>query len=207
MPWKLEREPPPFDTNEIKYPESLVRYFLEKYTTAGDRVFDPFTGLGTTLFTAEEMKCIPYGIEYDRRRYEWVAGQLTNWTNLIHGDSAKMLHYGLPKMDFSMTSPPYMPKHHKWNPLFDGDPAKAGYDVYLTQITHIYRQLARLMKKNAYVIVQADNLAGRVYTPLVWDIGHAVGKVMKLEAEIIVAWKNAKEGYPHTHCLLFKNVR
>jgi len=206
LPYALERASPPFEGQDIKYPESLVRYFLQRYTSPGARVFDPFSGLGTTLFVSESMKRIPYGVEYDRKRFEWVAGQLANWTNLVHGDSAKLQHYGFPKMDFCMSSPPYMPKHHKWNPLYGGNPEKAGYGLYLKRMTAIYKQISGLLKRNAYAVVQVDNLPGRVFTPLVWDIGNAIGKVMRLESEIIVAWENAKPDYPHTHCLLFKNT-
>ena len=106
LPYALEREPPPFEGNDIKYPEVLVRYFLQEFTKPGDKVFDPFTGLGTTLFVAEEMRRIPFGIEHNARRHQWVAGQLKNWPNLKYGDSAKLSSYRLPRMDFSMTSPP-----------------------------------------------------------------------------------------------------
>jgi hypothetical protein len=68
----------------------LVRYFLQEFTKPGDKVFDPFAGLGTTLFVAEEMRRIPFGIEHDPRRHQWVAGQLKNWANLKYGDSAKL---------------------------------------------------------------------------------------------------------------------
>ncbi|MGQ0527748.1 MAG: DNA methyltransferase [Alphaproteobacteria bacterium] len=206
LPYKHERDAPRFEDHDIKYPESLVRYFLKKYTKKGDRVLDPFAGLGTTLFVAEEMGRMPYGIEFDERRHQWAAGQLENWSHLIPGDAAKILLYGLPKMDFSITSPPYMPTHHKWNPLFAGDPKHAGYDTYLKRMALIYKNLAKLMKKNAIVIVQADNLHGRAYTPLVRDLSFAVSKSLRLENEIIVQWKNARENYPHTHCLVFKNI-
>ena len=206
LPWKLERPAPRFDSNEIKYPESLVRYFLQRHTKPGDRVFDPFAGLGTTLFVAEEMRRLPFGIEYDGRRHEWVASQLAHWPNLIHGDSGKLATYGLPKMDFVMTSPPYMPRHHQWNPLYAGNTKHAGYDAYLKQMAKIFARLAGIMKRNAYAVVQADNLPGRVYTPLVADFVRVVSTVLRLEAEIIVAWENRPEAdTQHTHCLVFRN--
>lgn len=208
IPYLHERPLPPFDEgNDIRYPAALVRHFFKKYTKPGDRIFDPFAGLGTTLFTAEEMRRIPFGVEADRQRYEWVAGQMRHWTNLIHGDTGKLASYGLPRMDFSMTSPPYMPRRHEWNPLYGGDPRKAGYDCYLKRLGHIYRQVARLMRKDAYVVIQADNLHhGPAYTPLVRDISNAVSKIMRLEDEVIIGWKNAKPDYPYTHCLLFKKI-
>lgn len=205
LPYKLEREAPPFEANAIKYPESLVRHFLHLYTKRGDKVFDPFAGLGTTLFVAEDMGRIPFGMEYDPKRYEWVAGQLQHWTNLIHGDSGRVAAQGFPKMDFCMTSPPFMAKNHQWNPLYAGDPSKAGYAKYLSRMKAIYRQIATIMKRDAMMVVQCDNLPGRVYTPLVRDLSLTLSQVLKLENEIIVAWDGGKKDYRHTHCLIFKN--
>lgn len=206
LPYRFERDPPPFENHDIQYPQSLVRYFLKEFTRKNNRVFDPFTGLGTTLFVAESMGRVPYGVEFDERRHAWVAGQLKNWQNLVQGDAARVLKYGFPKMDFCLTSPPYMPRHHKWNPLFEGDPAHAGYETYLKRMAHIYRNIAKIMKRGAYVVVQADNLHGKVYTPLVRDLSLAVSKSLRLDNEIIIAWENAKPNYSHTHCLVFRNL-
>lgn len=210
LPWKIERSPPPFGSDEDKCPESLARHFLKEYTKPSDKVFDPFMGLGTTAFVAEETGRIPYGVEADAKRHAWSAGQLENWCNLVHGDSAKLGTYGFPKMDFAITSPPYMPCHHKWNPLYGGDPSKAGYDVYLKRMAHIFKQLAKIMKKNAMIVVQADNLEGRQYTPLVRDMSLAVSQSFRAQTEILVVWKNRKPDAPYTppytHCLVFKKT-
>ncbi len=207
IPFVLERPTPPFGDDEIRYPEGLVRHFLKKYTKAGQKVFDPFAGLGTTLFVAEETGRIPFGMEADTKRHAWAAGQLEHWQNLLNGDAAKLATYGFPKMDFCMTSPPYMPKHHKWNPLFAGNPKHNGYDKYLKQMGRIFALTASLMKKNAVVVVQADNLHhGRVYTPLVRDLSLVISRHLKPEDETIVQWGQAKPDYPHTHCLIFRKA-
>jgi hypothetical protein len=205
LPLTLERAPPPFEGNDIKYPESLVRHFLKTYTKKGQRVFDPFAGLGTTLFVAEEMGRVPFGIEADPQRHGWTAGQMKNWQNLILGDSARAQSFNLPKMDFCMSSPPFMRKDAQWNPLYGGDPAKAGYVLYISRMVYVYSRLMKLMKRHATVVVQLDNIPGRVFTPLVWDLGHALGAVMKPVGEVIVRWENPRPDYSHTHCLLFKN--
>lgn len=193
--------------NSDQYPESLVRYFLKNYAAKNDRVFDPFLGFGTTAFVAQKMGRIPYGIEADRSRFEWAAGQLTHWNNIVHGDSGKASSYAhLPKMDFCITSPPYMPIHHKWNPLYGGDPKYAGYETYLKRMGTVFKQVQRRMKRNALVIMQADNLEGRKFTPLVRDLSMVVGRYFRPEADIIVRWKNARADYPYTHALVFKNV-
>lgn len=205
LPFTLERAPPPFEGNDIKYPESLVRHFLKAYTKKGQRVFDPFAGLGTTLFVAEDMGRIPYGIEANPQRHAWTAGQLKHWQNLIRGDSARVARFNLPKMDFCISSPPFMQRDDKWNPLYGGDPAKAGYDRYIKRMVQIYGRLMPVMKRHALVVVHLDNLPGRVFTPLVWDLGHALSAVMKPAGEVVVRWENPRPDYSHTHCLLFRN--
>ena len=57
-----------FQDDDVRYSESLVEHFLEQYTQKGDVVFDPFAGFGTTLFVAERMGRVPYGVEIDQDR-------------------------------------------------------------------------------------------------------------------------------------------
>lgn len=205
IPFTFERPTPPFEGNDIRYPEALVRDFLERFTKKGQRIFDPFAGLGTTLFVAEDMGRLPHGIEADRTRYEWVAGQMQNWQNLIHGDTAKLSSFDLPKMDFCMTSPPYMPRHHKWNPLFAGNPKHAGYDRYLKQMGVIFKQVAQQMKRGGHVVVQADNLQhGKIFTPLVHDLHTVITAQLEAVGETTIVWDKPKPDYPMTHCLIFR---
>ncbi len=207
LPFVYENQGPIGHDNSDQYPESLVRYFLETYTKEQDKIFDPFLGFGTTAIVAEEMQRTPYGIESDRERFEWTAGQLENWHYIQHGDSGDMRSFGFPKMDFCITSPPYMPCYHKWNPLYGGDPKYSGYEMYLKRMEFIFKELFYLMRQNSYIVVQADNLYGKKYTPLVRDIGIIVSNSFVPKGEIIIKWKDAKPEYPYTHCLLFKKQR
>lgn len=205
LPYKIERAPPPFEGTEIRYPESLVRHFLKEYTSAGDTVFDPFAGQGTTLFVAESLKRVPYGMEADPVRCEWAAGQLEHWTNLRCGDAGQCARQNFPRMDFVITSPPFMMKAHRWNPLYAGDPLQAGYDRYLKRMRQIFKAMKPVIRRGARIVVQVDNLPGRIYTPLVRDMSLALEVTYKPEAEIIVAWEGGKPDYRHTHCLVFRN--
>lgn len=205
LPWEFEREPPPFEGNDIKFPEALVRYVFKKHSKRGDKIFDPFTGLGTSLFIAEEMNRVPFGIEAERKKFEWVAGQMENWMNLFHDDAFNLDKYNFPKMDLILTSPPYMPNHHKWNPLFGGDPKKNGYAVYLKRMVKIFKKCENLMKKNTPLIIQVDNLYhGKNFTPLIRDIAGALDKDFVQIDETTVLWKNPKQDYPFTTLLTFK---
>lgn len=207
LPYKLERAAPPFEGNDIRYPESLVRHFLTEYTKKGDRVFDPFAGLGTTLFVAEAMGRVPYGVEAERARFEWTAGQISHWGNMFHADAGHCTKLDLPPMDFCMTSPPFMPMDHQWNPLYSGNPRYAGYALYLRRMKHIFSKVHQVMKRGSTVVIQVDNLRHtRCFTPLVHDIGAAVGASFRLMDEKIIRWKNGPADYPLTQCLVFKKV-
>ena len=107
------------------------------------------------------MKRTPFGFETDPNKHQWVAGQLENWTHHIHDDAYHLPKYNLPKIDLLLTSPPYMPRHHKFNPLYNGDPQKAGYDLYLKRLLQIFKRLKPVLKKNAPVILHLDNLQAR----------------------------------------------
>lgn len=207
LPYIYKRPLPDFQNGEdIKFPDTLVEFMLKKFTSEGDKILDPFTGLGTTFFASEKMKRIPFGVEADDQRYNWVKERVVHPENLILGDSADLLSYNFPKMDFSITSPPYMPHHHKWNPLYAGNPKFSGYGTYLKRMTHIYQNVCMRMKKNATIIVQADNLTNKEFSPLVWDLGKALSNIMSLEGEILVKWtRNKENSNQFTQCLVFKN--
>lgn len=201
LPYIFERPNPPFEGSDIRYPESLARYFIEHYSKAGMRIFDPFAGLGTTLFVAESLKRIPYGIEADDERYEWVAGQLENWNHLICADSLNAAKFGFPQMDMALTSPPFMACNHNWNPLSG---KQGNYQAYLRKMKRIFTNLAPILKQNAPLIVQLDNIPGKNYTPLIRDIANCITPTFRQIDEYVVSWEPPKPSYPHTHCLIFK---
>ncbi len=205
LPWKLERDPPPFEGNDIKFPEGLARHIIKAHTKKNDIIFDPFAGMGTTLFVAEELKRNYFGIEAEEQKYQWVAGQLENWMHHINDDAARMDKYNLPKMDLILTSPPFMHRNDRYNPLHGGDPKYAGYDKYLKRMAFIFKKCIPLMKKATPLILQLDNLNhGKVFTPLITDISKALEKNFIQTDQVTVLWRNPKPDYPHTQYLIFK---
>ena len=205
LPWKLEHDAPFFEGNDIKSPESLFRYIYKKYTKAGDKIFDPFVGLGTSMFIAEEMGRTPFGIEAETQKFEWVAGQLENWTHMIHDDAFNIPKYDLPKMDLIMTCPPFMEARTKWNPLYGGNPKHAGYNKYLKRMGAIFKKTIPLIKRNTPLIIQLDNIHGKKhFTPIIHDIAHTISKDFKQVDETVVKWDNPKPNYPFTTLLIFK---
>ena len=94
--------PAKFQHDDVRYSESLVEYFLQQFTSENEVVFDPFVGFGTTLLVAESMKRVPFGIEFDEQRMQYVQSLLKQHGNLIKGDARRLLSYNLPAFDFSI---------------------------------------------------------------------------------------------------------
>lgn len=207
---KLPKE---FRLDDNRNPESLVKYFLEKYTKKKDVVLDIFAGLGTTCFVAEKLGRIPFGIEYDGKRAAYIKSHLRHKENIINGDALKLLSYKLPPCDFCFTSPPYMSKYDKENP-FTACTTKGDYQRYLADIRKIYSQLKKLLRPHAYAVIEVSNLKGKEVTTLAWDIAREVSKVLHFEGELVVGWKGKGGygfggtygyGYDHSYCLVFNN--
>lgn len=216
LPWSMKHQlPKEFHDDDMRYPDSLVEFFVEELTNPGDNVFDPFAGYGTTLLVAEEMNRIPFGIEADEMRFKYVRSLLKTKENLILGDSRNLDEYQLPKMDLVLTSPIFMRSDETRNPL-SGYKDLGTYQVYLDELGNIFRKIGGLLKQNARVVVEVWNLAPRDDRPmtlLAWDIARSLSRVLLFEKEIIACWEINREqqddgpqmcGYDHSYCLLFR---
>ncbi len=58
------------------FPQSLVEFFLAAFSDAGDLVWDPFLGSGTTLATAQMLRRIGCGIEISPAYCDVVLGRM-----------------------------------------------------------------------------------------------------------------------------------
>ncbi|MEM6432014.1 MAG: DNA methyltransferase [Deinococcota bacterium] len=195
--------PEHFQDDDVRFSGSLVRYFLNEFTQEGDIVFDPFAGYGTTLFTAQDMARVPYGIEYSEARYAFIQERLHSG-QIIHGDSLRIPEYNLPRINMSITSPPYTRPQDPQNPLKAYQTNDGNYEDYLKGIQTIYGHIAKLLEPTAHVIIEVSNLKHELgVTPLAWHIAEHVSEVLRFEGEIIVCRDNYGFGYDHGYCLLF----
>jgi DNA modification methylase len=202
-----EELPAAFKDDDVRYPESLVEHFLKEFTRAGDTVLDPFAGYGTTLFVAERMGRIPYGIELVAEKVQYARGRLSRPEALIQGDARFLADIQLPPMDFSLTSPPYMNKGDPEDPFTAYRSTNNGYAGYLRDIRGIYKQLRGRMKPAGKVVLEIANLKlnGQV-TTLAWDVAREVSKVLRFEGEVVVCWDRYGYGYDHSYCLVYSAV-
>jgi SAM-dependent methyltransferase len=199
--------PPEFAGDDVRYPESLVQYFLEEYTQPGDRVFDPFAGFGTTLIAAETLGREGYGLEIDPAKSHYAQARLQHPERFLHGDARRLLEYPLPTFNFSMTSPPFMTRDEIDDPLSDYRENGHGYHAYLDELRGVYAQLRRCMLPAGVVVMEVSNLRmGGLHTPLAWDIAEQINRVLHFEGEVVVCWDRYRYGYDHSYCLVFSAI-
>ena len=199
--------PSRFRHEDLRCPDSLVEYCVNKFTEKGQVVFDPFAGYGTTLFLAEEMGRLGYGIEYSQPKADYVRGLLTQPERLVHGDSRKLMEYDLPPIDLCLTSPPYTNQNDTENPFVDHRQKGFDYSSYLQEMGSIFSQVAQKMKPSGHLVIEASNLKkdGQV-TTLAWDIAREVSQILHFAGETVICWDEYGYGYNHSYCLVFSKM-
>lgn len=199
-----EELPPEFRGDDVRYPEALAEHFIGEYTLAGELVFDPFAGYGTTLLAAEQMGRIGYGVELNALKAGYIRSRLKRPQNLILGDARQLHTLDLPTMDFCMTSPPYMGIDDAEDPLTDCTTPSKGYSAYLHDLRMVFSHLRAIVKPAGMVVIEVSNLkeAGRVST-LAWDLASEVSKVLHFDGEVVICWDEYGYGYDHSYCLVY----
>jgi hypothetical protein len=165
----------------------------------------PSRGSAPTLLAAEAAGRLPLGLEYDPARVAYVRERLADPAAIMHGDALRLASYNLPLIDFCMTSPPYMNRGDREDPLRAYTAAGAGYDAYLAGLRDIFAQAGALLRPGARAVIEVANLKrdGRV-TTLAWDLARVVADVLVFEGEVVVGWDHYGYGYDHSYCLVFR---
>jgi DNA modification methylase len=125
--WVIPK-PPPRKKNEIlhpaKFPETLIKQFIELFTKPGDNVFDPMVGTGSTVVAAIQSNRHGYGIDLinefveiakKRAQYEVSPGMFPEFQksvifNIVQGDATRLdelAEFSDSRFDYVVTSPPY----------------------------------------------------------------------------------------------------
>jgi DNA modification methylase len=196
--------PSRFRHEDVRASDNMLEYLVDKFTKPGQIVFDPFAGFGTTLFVAEEMGRIGYGIEYSQSKADYIHGLLAHPEHLIHGDSRNLKEYDIPPVDLCLTSPPYTNASDTENPFVDYRQKGFDYPSYLQEMGGIFSEVAQKMKPSGRLVIEVSNLKknGQV-TTLAWDIAREVSRIFHFEGETIFCWDKYGYGYNHSYCLVF----
>jgi len=230
-----------------KFPETMAQAFVEFFTKRGQTVLDPMAGTGSTLVAALRAGRHSYGIELNPK-YADLARQVIAAerqalgaqadglkAEVITGDAGKAGTFGLPLIDYVLTSPPYWDMLHargaatqkkrravaELDVFYSDDPHDLGnlpdYEQFLHELVAIYVGLKPWLREKAYLTIIVKNVkkGGRIY-PLAWDLGRELGRVYTLKDEKIWCQDNqslAPYGLGsawvsntfHHYCLQFRN--
>ena len=171
-----------------KFPETLVREFIEFFTKKGMNVLDPMVGTGSTLIACIQAGRNGYGIELNHK-YTEIARELVHLERaqgrlfqeepdikLITGDARDINSFDLPPIDYCITSPPYWDmlrmrgahtqkerrESRNLDVFYSDSPADLGnvddYDEFLEMLVGIYKEVYEVLRDKAYMTVIVKNV-------------------------------------------------
>lgn len=221
-------KPKPRKKQEIqhpaKYPEELVRLYLENYTKPNNIIFDPMTGTGTTQVEALKLNREAYGIELSSMFHHIASERCTqidtdlNW-EIVEGDARKIKNFQFPKFDYVITSPPYWDmlnmkgaetqanRHYKGlKTNYSDDKNDLGnlsdYKDFIAVLSNIYIDTIKCIKPDGYMTIVVKNVKKKgEHYPLASDLTEQLLPHVPLVH--VAFWcqddlKIAPYGYKHT---------
>ena len=162
--------PAPFSFTDVS---KLIRFFTKKQ----GKVFDPFSGVGSTIKACLESGREGFGVELEpkwceitKQRLSEESDYLIDEKHLVCGDSRKIKKYFKPdSFDFIVTSPPYWnildKRDHKANErVRNGQETKyseskmdlgnvADYPSFLEELSKIFLDCHDLLKAGKYMCI------------------------------------------------------
>ncbi len=213
---------------------TMISDFISFFTKSGATVLDPFAGIGSTLVACKRTNRIGYGIELNKKYYDIILKRVPEFKkNVFNDDCRNIDKLKLPKIDFSISSPPYWDVLNRSTDKFESDRKSKGldvnysdslldlgniddYDVFLKEVCSVYEKMYDFLSDGAYVVIIVKNIkkGGRMY-PLAWDIARILGQKYVLKDEKI--WIQDKiglspYGYPnswasnilHHYCIILR---
>ncbi len=184
---------------------SQMTTLIRDYAKPGDRILDPFSGLGTTLIAAGLLGFEAKGIEIDASRVSLSKARLDkipsekldrSKVNVQQGD-ARSLPLPDQSIDLVLTSVPYFgadrSPDHGWTRTTGQLYFSEIYEEYLGHIETVLKELNRVLAPNGRCILVAENIRNRDghFFPMAWDLARLMGFHFQMKDERIIV-------YPHT---------
>jgi len=228
--WFVHNPPPRDEKEELhpaKFPEPLIKNFMEFFTQPTEIVLDPFLGTGSTLVACDISNRQGIGVEIEER-YAEVARRRTKQPVIV-GDARNLDELDIlrdlkGKIDFAITSPPY------WNMLkksrghvrsvskireeLGADVFYSGkienlenvedYEEYLNALHLIFSKVHKLLRPNRYLVVIIQNILTEdgAMKPVAWDLAKKLSGLFLLKQERIWCQDNKPLGcwgYPYRY--------
>lgn len=232
---KEEREiSPNTQDHPATFSPTMIEGFIKFFTKKGEKVLDPFCGIGSTLVACERTGRVGYGIELNKKYCNLSVKRTPEFKkNIFNENACNIKKIKLPRIAFSISSPPYWDMLNRSTKDFKKDRSKDGfdvnysdaeddlgnignYDLFLEKLANIYFDIFDLLKSGGYLVIIVKNIKkeGKLY-PLAWDLARILSKKYVLKDEKL--WIQDKVGlapygYPsawasnilHHYCLIFQ---
>ncbi|MFQ6133662.1 MAG: DNA methyltransferase [Armatimonadota bacterium] len=203
-----------------KFPEDLIREFIEFFTKRGERVLDPMVGTGSTLLACLASGREGVGVEL-QPKYADIARQRLRRARREMGpglprqrvscaDARKLAGLRIGKVQYCITSPPYWDMLRRKGFETQRERSEAGLDVsysedrrdlgniadyqaFLDELEAIYAQVYELLDERRYLTIIVKNVkkGGKIY-PLAWDLARRLGRLYALKDEKIWCQDNQR---------------
>jgi hypothetical protein len=170
-------EPIAFDGfADDRSPLELAARAVERWSSPGDWVLDPFAGLGTTLFAAASLNRRAIGIEPNPERLSYLQSRLPAPHRIIPGKAQAVDPATLPPIGLLLCSPPYPTVHladDPWGP------------TYFDDMAEIFSRLAVALAGDARVVVEVSNIrTADGFRPLIAQFSSLLGAIFPQVDEV-----------------------
>lgn len=205
-----------------KFPEGLAEEFIRFFTRSGERVLDPFAGVGSTLVACRAAGRPCVGVEISPQFLELARSrpELGDDSLLLHGDARNasdlLRERQLDPVQMILTSPPYwdmlrksrggVQSVHKQRLskgleiFYSNDARDLGniveYDEFVGVLRDIFVDLRGILAPNRYLVVICQNVRTPegVVRPLAWDLTRALSEAFDFKGERIWVQDNKPLG-------------
>ncbi|MFB6144033.1 MAG: DNA methyltransferase [Candidatus Nanohaloarchaea archaeon] len=203
------------------YSPTMIEDFVRFFTKEGEKVYDPFTGIGSTLVACKRNNREGYGTELVEKYYKDSLKRVPEFEDNVYNEDARKAKelFDDEMFQLSISSPPYWDmlnrstkdfedkrKERDLDTKYSDSKVDLGniedYNDFLDEITSLYLDIYDLLKEGGYlvIIVKNVNKNGEMH-PLAWDLAKNLSEKYTLKDEKIWCQDEvglAPYGYPYS---------
>ena len=187
--------------SDFRFPLELAERVIATYSAAGDWVFDPFCGFGTTIVAAQRLGRHAIGFERDEDRAAFATARAVPPSRIVHDDVRHLADHDLPAFDLLLTSPPYTSFR-----TFDAE----GASHYLEDLEMLFGTVKTAMKPGSTIVVNVSNVReGTGVRTVAWDAARVLRDLFTFQGETVrcnTGPDTGGLGYDHDYLLVFTNA-
>ncbi|MDR3048816.1 MAG: site-specific DNA-methyltransferase [Elusimicrobiota bacterium] len=207
-----------FLKHPASFPISLCEKVIKTFSPKSGKILDPFNGIGSTTKACENLNREVVGIDLSEDFCEIARRRISNKKNIkiiANNNIAELTKQPENYFNLCFTSPPYWDILNMNRSVDNKKNIKSysnktddigninDYSVFLNKLEDIFSQVHRVLKKNAYCVVNVMDIRKKsIFYPLHSDIANIMQKIGYIYDDIII-WDRQNDynnmrplGYP-----------